>query len=149
MPRDTRPEQRHGFTLIEIVIVVFIIGMLLAIAVPGFLNARNSARARACVGNLVQIERATQQYVMENKLSTTTQFSDAQLQAVVAPTYIGTFPSCPMQGVYHAGATVSDNPWCDVSGISGAPSPSGTGDFAPPTAPGSLNGAGRFYHGLP
>ena len=60
---------RRAFTLVEIMIVVLIIGILVAIAVPNFVRARESARARACVGNLSQIDSAKEQYAMDNKLA--------------------------------------------------------------------------------
>ncbi|WP_395139763.1 type II secretion system protein, partial [Armatimonas sp.] len=60
---------RRAFTLVEIMIVVLIIGILVAIAVPNFIRARESARARACVGNLRQIDSAKEQYAMDNRLA--------------------------------------------------------------------------------
>ena len=50
--------RERGFTLVEIMIVVLIIGILLAIAVPSFMNARERSRANACRANLRQIQAA-------------------------------------------------------------------------------------------
>ena len=57
--------KRAGFTLVEIMIVVAIIGLLSAIAIPAFLKARNSSRRHACINNLRQIDAAKDQYVLE------------------------------------------------------------------------------------
>ena len=56
---------RKGFTLVEIMIVVAIIGLLAAIAIPAFMKARNSARRNACVNNLRMIDAAKDQYALE------------------------------------------------------------------------------------
>ncbi|MGC8862798.1 MAG: type II secretion system protein, partial [Armatimonadota bacterium] len=62
-------KRRGGFTLIEIMIVVLIISVLLAIAIPNFMRARETSRAKACCSNLRQIETAKEQNAMDNKLS--------------------------------------------------------------------------------
>jgi prepilin-type N-terminal cleavage/methylation domain-containing protein len=56
---------KYGFTLIEIMIVVAIIGLLAAIAIPCFLHARRSARRNSCISNLRQIDGAKDSYALE------------------------------------------------------------------------------------
>ena len=70
---------RRGFTLVEIMIVVLIIGILLAIAVPNFIKARETSRSKSCVANLKQIEAAKEQWCMDNKQSTTATPADTDL----------------------------------------------------------------------
>jgi prepilin-type N-terminal cleavage/methylation domain-containing protein len=55
----------EGFTLVEIMIVVAIIGLLASIAIPAFMKARNSARRNGCLNNLRQIDGAKDQYALE------------------------------------------------------------------------------------
>ncbi len=60
-----------GFTLVEIMIVVAIIGLLAAIAVPNFVQARTQTRKNACVNNLRQIDQAKQTWAIDNNKSDT------------------------------------------------------------------------------
>ena len=106
---------RRAFTLVEIMIVVLIIGILVAIAVPNFVRARESARARACVANLKQIDSAKEQYAMDFKLA---QGGSMPALSVLCgagtTTYIkGGTPTCASSGTYTIGNLGTD-PTCSV-----------------------------------
>lgn len=118
--RKARAER--GFTLVEIMIVVLIIGILLAIAVPNFVRARESSRAKACVSNLKQIDAAKQQWAMDNNKGPT---ETPEWRDIVGPDrYIkgnpDTFPTstCPSGGTYTMN-DVSTPPQCSMEAIAG------------------------------
>ncbi|MBX3117645.1 MAG: prepilin-type N-terminal cleavage/methylation domain-containing protein [Fimbriimonadaceae bacterium] len=103
-------KKNKGFTLVEIMIVVLIIGILLAIAVPNFLRARESSRTRSCIANLRQVEAGKEQWAMDNKKGAT----DTPVQGDLAPTYIKSWPACPSGGAYTIG-DMSTNPVCSTA----------------------------------
>ena len=70
LPQKT--QRRGGFTLVEIMIVVAIIALLAAIAVPGFLRARKRSQASRVVNDLRLIDSAVDQYAIENNKTTGT-----------------------------------------------------------------------------
>ena len=57
--------REKGFTLVEIMIVVAIIAILSAIAIPNFMAARSKSRANACKANMRQIDSGLEQYAMD------------------------------------------------------------------------------------
>lgn len=139
-----RPKNsKTGFTLVEIMIVVLIIGILLAIAIPNFVAARESSRAKACIGNLKQIDSATQQWCMDQKKSTTNYGTGPVLATdlVGASAYIRATPVCPSSGAYTVAATITGSPLCNIA-------TAGTGDYAGPNSSTSVAIPGKFYHGL-
>src|SRR5579884_2615885 len=78
--------KNRAFTLVEIMIVVLIIGILLAIAVPSFMHARSNAQTNSCVQNLWQIEQAKEQFAMANNLASGAAIGNTQ----IVPGYIKT-----------------------------------------------------------
>ena len=62
-----RTSRRSAFTLVEIMIVVAIIGLLAAIAIPNFIKAREASQKNACIANLKQIDGAKNTWALEQK----------------------------------------------------------------------------------
>jgi prepilin-type N-terminal cleavage/methylation domain-containing protein len=87
--------KKAGFTLVEIMIVVAIIGLLAAIAIPNFVRARNTSQQNACINNLRQLDGAKQQWALENKVASTATPQLSDIQPYLGRGTGGTAPTCP------------------------------------------------------
>jgi prepilin-type N-terminal cleavage/methylation domain-containing protein len=91
-----------AFTLVEIMIVVAIIGLLAAIAIPNFMNARATSQANACINNMHQIDGAVTEWALENgkKTGDPAPSLTADLTPYLKLNSSSSIPSCPAGGSY-------------------------------------------------
>jgi prepilin-type N-terminal cleavage/methylation domain-containing protein len=104
--------RKAGFTLVEIMIVVAIIALLAAIAIPNFVKARTLSQKSACIANLKQIDGAKATWAMELKKSSTATMGPSDLYG--ATLYIRDEPSCPGGGTYTLNP-VDTKPTCTLT----------------------------------
>ncbi|MFH0953129.1 MAG: type II secretion system protein [Verrucomicrobiota bacterium] len=109
-----KTNRKTGFTLVEIMIVVSIIGLLAAIAIPSFARARRTSQMNACINNLRQLDAAKAQWAIENNKVDSDGLVSADLEPYLKKGIISGL-MCPAGGGYVV-TTVGADPICGLGG---------------------------------
>lgn len=117
-----------GFTLVEIMIVVAIIGLLAVIAIPNIIKARTRSQTNACINNLRQIDGAIQQWALETKQASTATVVESDIKPFMGRGSVGTLPFCPADSSvppsFATSYTITDpstRPLCQINDNVAAP----------------------------
>ncbi len=100
---------KKGFTLVEIMIVVMIIAVILAVAVPGYFKSSQKSQKTICMANLEKIDAAISQWALENHASSGTVVSGSAEEDIYTNYLKGGKPQCPSGGEYTL-HSVGDSP---------------------------------------
>ncbi len=101
--------KKGAFTLVEIMIVVTIIAMLSAIAIPSYVRSRRSAQIEGCINNLFQIDGSKDRWALENMKVD----GDEVTMAEIIPYFLKKYAPCPAGGSYVVNP-VGQDPICTI-----------------------------------
>jgi prepilin-type N-terminal cleavage/methylation domain-containing protein len=104
---------KRGFTLVEIMIVVAIIGLLAAIAIPNFIRARATTQQNTCWNDIRQFNAAKDQYALEAGLSTGAVIADTTVLNGFL-TNLAVTSSCPAKGTFNNIANIGTPVSCSI-----------------------------------
>ncbi len=101
--------KKDGFTILEIMIAVTIIGFLAGLAIPAFMKTRTTAQRTRCIDNLRQIANYKEMWAMESFANTGTAVDESD----IAPFFKTGLPECPGGGEYDY-TEVGSPPLCSL-----------------------------------
>jgi prepilin-type N-terminal cleavage/methylation domain-containing protein len=113
--KNTTNLHKAGFTLVEIMVVIAVIGLLAAIAIPNFFKARATSQANACIKNMQKIDAAAQEFALETRKKNYDSISfPTDLTPYIKLNAQSSIPPCPAGGSYTCDA-VGNAPTCTLS----------------------------------
>ncbi len=104
----------HGFTMIEITIVVGILGVLTSIVIPQFMKSLGDSRRNACIANLKQIDTAVHAYCSANNTEAVPTMSQIIADGDMGNSYMKKTPACSAGGTYAMPEDLAGTPACSL-----------------------------------
>ena len=134
-----RKKSEGGFSMVEIMCVVVLVGLLSSVALPNFIKARTGAHTNTCINNLREIDEAIQQWALDEKRGANSAVDFADISGylkrnVICPAGGATFSDSYLISIVSVGPTCQRFPAEHALGLGAGP--------ADPAAGGSGGGAG-------
>ena len=109
-----KQHSHSAYTLVEVLVIVCVIALLAALAIPNFIRPRSNYSTPACINNLRIVDAAANQFALEyNKTNGERTNFPNDLTPYIKLTPAGKIPGCPQGGVYHL-TRVGDTVTCSL-----------------------------------